>query len=159
MRNLTWMLTAALAGLCTGAAPTEADCVSACRASTFCDSEMNATGECGRRLNDCYIDACNHRTYGSIAYGAKSGAVGWSHDFDDAQSAEDEALNKCSAGGDDCQLVVDFWNSCAAVAAGGGIVRYGLGDMRGRAEGDALAACAEDGGTQCVVEAWACTGP
>jgi hypothetical protein len=157
VRNVTWILIAALAGLCP--APAKADCVSACQASTYCDSEMNASGECGRRLNDCYINECSRRTYGSIAYGAKSGAYGWSHDFDDAQSAENEALKNCRVDGDDCQVVVDFWNSCAAVAADGEIVRYGLGDTRGQAEGYALATCEEDGGAQCAVQAWACTGP
>jgi hypothetical protein len=157
VRNVTCMLVAALGGL--GAQPAEADCVSACQASTYCDSEMNASGECGRRLNDCYINECSRKTYGSIAYGAKTGAYGWSHDFDDAQSAENEALSKCSASGDDCQVVVDFWNTCAAVAAAGDIVRYGLGDTRGEAEGGAVATCKEDGGAQCVVQAWACTGP
>jgi hypothetical protein len=136
-----------------------ADCVSACQASTYCDSEMNASGECGRRLNDCYIDQCNRKIYGAIAYGAKSGAFGWSNDLGDAQSAENQALNNCSANGDDCQVTVDFWNSCAAVAASRATVAYGLGDNRGQAEGDAVAACEKDGGAQCEVKAWACTGP
>jgi hypothetical protein len=157
VRNTTWMLSIALAGLCTGAA--EADCVSACQASTYCDSEMNASGECGRRLNDCYINECSKKTYGSIAYGAESGAVGWSYDFDNAPAAEDEALNNCRANGDDCQVVVDFWNTCAAVAADGDIVRYGLDVTRGLAEVNAVTACEEDGGANCVVQAWACTEP
>ena len=135
-----------------------ADCVSACQASTYCDSEMNASGECGRKLNDCYINECNRKTYGAIAYGAKSGAYGFSHDFDDAASAENEALTTCRTNGDDCQVVVDFWNTCAAVAAAGDTVAYGLGDSRGIAEGEALAACAKDGGTNCAVQAWSCTG-
>ncbi len=137
----------------------EADCASACQASTYCDSEMNASGECGRRLNDCYINQCNEKTYGSIAYGRQSGAYGWSHDFDDAPAAENEALKNCSASGSgDCQVVVDFWNTCAAVAADGATVSYGLGDNRGQAEDGALAECAKDGGRQCEVQAWACTG-
>jgi hypothetical protein len=151
------MLLAVMTGLC--GTPAKADCVSACQASTYCDSEMNASGECGRRLNDCYINECSRRTYGSIAYGTESGAVGWSHDFDDAPSAEREALKNCRANGDDCQVVVDFWNTCAAVAADRNVVRYGLGDTRGQAEGNALATCEEDGGTQCLVRGWACTGP
>jgi hypothetical protein len=144
-------------GLFAAAETAAADCVSACQASTYCDSEMNASGECGRRLNDCYINECNKTTYGSIAYGTESGAVGWSYDFNDAPSAENEALKNCRAEGDDCQIVVDFWNSCAAVAAGGDIVRYGLGDNRGQAEDGALADCARDGGTQCEVKGWGCT--
>ncbi|MDQ7246833.1 DUF4189 domain-containing protein [Dongia sedimenti] len=149
----------ALFGMGLFASAAQADCVSACQASTYCDSEMNASGECGRRLNDCYISECNKKTYGSIAYGRKSGAFGWSHGFDDAPSAENEALKNCRASGDDCQVVVDFWNTCAAVAADGATVAYGLGDNRSQAEDGAIAECAKDGGAQCEVQAWACTGP
>jgi hypothetical protein len=120
---------------------------------------MHASAECGRRLDGCYISQCSRKSYGAIAYGYESGAVGWSYDFDDAPSAENEALNNCRANGDGCQVVVDFWNSCAAVAADGEIVRYGLGDTRGQAEAGALGTCAQDGGAQCSVQAWACTGP
>ena len=66
----------ALFGLGFCAAAAKADCVSACQAATYCDSEMNASGECGRRLNDCYINECNKKTYGAIAYGRESGAYG-----------------------------------------------------------------------------------
>ena len=142
-----------------GIAPAGADCVSACQASTYCDSEMNASGECGRRLNDCYINECSKRLYGSIAYGQESGAVGWAFDFEDAPSAENEALKNCRANGNDCQVVVDFWNTCAAVAADGATVAYGLGDNRGQAERGAVASCQEDGGSNCEVRAWSCTGP
>jgi hypothetical protein len=145
-------------GLCAAAGTAAADCVSACQASTYCDSEMNASGECGQRLNDCYINECNKKTYGSIAYGAKSGAYGLSYDFADAPAAENEALRNCSATGDDCQVVVDFWNTCAAVAADGDTVTYGLGETRGRAEDSATIACTQDGGAQCAIQAWACTG-
>jgi hypothetical protein len=144
-------------GLLAAAETAEADCVSACQASTYCDSEMNASGECGRRLNDCYINECSKRLYGSIAYGRESGAVGWGYDFTDAPSAENEALKNCSANGNDCQVVVDFWNSCAAVAADGRIVAFGLGDNQGQAEGSAVAACQGDGGSNCEVQAWSCT--
>lgn len=152
-------LIAALAWLSTGFAPASADCVSACQASTYCDSEMNASGECGRRLNDCYINQCNRKIYRSIAYGRESGAYGWSGDHEDASAAENEALNNCRANGDDCQVVVDFWNTCAAVAADRNTVAYGLGDNRGQAEGEAVAACESDGGVDCAVQAWSCTGP
>ena len=138
---------------------TRADCVAACQASTYCDSEMNASGECGRRLNDCYIDQCNRKTYGAIAYGTQSRAYGWSHDFNDGSAAEAEALNNCRANGDDCQVVVDFWNTCAAVAADGGIVASGLGDTQLLAEDQALTACEKDGGSECRVQAWSCSLP
>jgi hypothetical protein len=134
----------------------QADCVSACQAATYCDSEMTVSGECSQRLNDCYATECNKKLYGAIAYGTQSGAFGTSYDFSDAPSAEKEALSNCRDHGDDCQVVVDFWNTCAAVAASGDIVRYGLGDTEDEAEGDAVATCEKDGGTQCAVQAWSC---
>lgn len=136
-----------------------ADCVAACQASTYCDSEATVSGECSQRLNDCYANECNKTLYGAIAYGAESGAVGWSYDFNDAPSAEKEALGNCGAHGDDCQVVVDFWNSCAAVAADGATVAYGLGDNQTQAESGAIASCQNDGGSNCKVQAWSCTGP
>jgi hypothetical protein len=148
-----------LVGLLLFASTAKADCFSACQASTYCDSEMNASGECGRRLNDCYIDQCDRRSYGSIAYGTKSGAVGWAYDFDDAPAAESAALRDCRADGDDCQVVVDFWNGCAAVAADRSTVAFGLGDNESQAEDEALAACQKDGGARCEVRGWSCTRP
>ena len=97
MHRIILTLIASCAGLCAAAGLTRADCVSECQASTYCDAEMNASGECAQRLNDCYINQCNRRTYGAIAYGSKSGAAGWAYDFDDAPSAEKEALKNCGA--------------------------------------------------------------
>ena len=156
--GVVWCAIASLAALA-AAGTAHADCVSECDAATACDSEMHASGECARRLNDCYINECNRTTYGAIAYGTKSGAYGWSNDFNDAPAAEKEALHNCSANGDDCQVVVDFWNSCAAVAADQDVVAYGLGDTQAKAEDQAMAACTKDGGKQCAVQAWSCTEP
>jgi len=147
---------AALVWIAAGCGSAEADCVSACQASTYCDQEMNASGECGRLLNDCYLKECKRKIYGAIAYGSSSGAYGWSNDLADPQAAEQQALNNCKAHGDDCQVVVDFWNTCAAVAADQGTVGYGLGDTEDQAEEEAVAACEEDGGDNCAIQAWAC---
>src|SRR5262249_17811483 len=142
-------------GLAASLMPAHADCVSACDARTYCDSDMHASGECARLLNDCYIQECNRTIYGAIAYGAESGAYGWSNARPDASSAETEALGNCRKNGNDCQVVVDFWNTCAAVAAGTGHVAYGLGETRDRAESEAVATCGKDGGESCAVQAWA----
>jgi hypothetical protein len=137
--------------------PARADCVSECQASTYCDYEMEASGECARRLNDCYLDQCNRTRYGALAYDAESGAYGWSNDLDDTAAAEAQALANCREHGDNCAVVVDFWNSCAAVAASDAIVAYGLGDTRAAAEHQALGSCADDGGKDCAIQVWSCT--
>ena len=157
MSRVTVRVLLAGLGLLAVAETARADCVSECQAATYCDSDMTASGECSQRLNDCYARECNKTRYGAIAYGSESGAVGWSYDFDDAPAAEKEALGNCRAHGADCQVVVDFWNSCAAVAADGATVAYGLGDTESQAEEEAVAACEKGGGDSCDVQAWSCT--
>jgi hypothetical protein len=140
-------------------APARADCVSDCQASTYCDAEMTESGECSSRLNACYAQECNRTHYGAIAYGAESGAWGYAYDRYDSAAAESDALANCRPHGDDCQVVVDFWNTCAAVAAGGGKVAWGLGENRTLAENNALASCVQNGGTDCAVQVWSCSKP
>jgi hypothetical protein len=143
-------------------APSEAaraDCVSDCEAATYCDSEMHASGECADKLNACYLSECSKPKvlYGAIAYDIDSGAFGYSYDFHDAPGAEEKALAGCNATGNDCKVMVDFWNTCAAVATAGKTVAYGLGKSQQLAENEAITACTKDGGSGCDVLAWSCT--
>ena len=142
--------------------PVHADCVSECQASTYCDSEMNASGECGRALNDCYRSQCNRptRLYGAIAYGAGSMAYGYAYDLPDAAAANRKALANCAAHGKDCKLAVSFSNGCAAVAAGNdGRFAVGQAASEADAQSKAVSACGHSGGQHCEVQAWSCTGP
>ena len=144
-------------GLCTAAGSAAADCVSACQASTYCDSEMSASGECGRRLNDCYINECSKTLYGALAYDAENGDYGWSADFDNQTDAEQKALAGC-ASSSSCKIVYDFWNSCAALAAAGdGSYSIQGGDNQDAAQRSALADCARNGGLGCEIKVWGCT--
>lgn len=91
---------------------------------------------------------------GAIAFSQRTGASGWSKNYDTKNQASNAALNYCNA--DDCKVVYNFTNSCAALAAGpdGG---YGVDwDVKlRRAERKALRACANysSGGCQIVVSA------
>jgi hypothetical protein len=146
-------------GLLAVAGTAKADCVSACQASTYCDSEMNASGECGRRLNDCYLNECNKTLYGALAYDPESRAIGWSYDFENAADAERKAMSGCSEKGSNCKIVYDFWNSCAALAAaadGGYSIDHA--NSREDAESRALTSCTQDGGKSCEIQAWSCSG-
>jgi len=146
-------------GLVMAAGMANADCVSACQAATYCDSEMNASGECGRRLNDCYLNECNKALYGALAYDAKTRAHGWSYDFDNAAAAEQKAMSGCSEKSDRCKIVYDFWNSCAALAAAADD-SYWIehGNTQDDAEGRALASCTQNGGKSCEIQVWSCSG-
>jgi len=160
MLGVTVSIPVLLTGLClvAGTATVKADCVSACQASTYCDSEMNASGECGRRLNDCYINECSKTLYGALAYDAETGDYGWSADYENQADAEQKALAGCDSSSD-CKIVYDFWNSCAALAASSE-GRYAIegGDNEDRAQRGALAACEADGGQGCEIRVWGCTG-
>lgn len=160
-----WILVAGVGvifGLAAQAAPARADCVADCQSATYCDSQMNASGECSRRLNDCYLSECKRpsRSYGAIAYGAQSTAAGWAFDFGTAADAHRRALSNCTRHGDDCKVVVSFSNSCAAVAAGTN-KRFATGQASNReeAQAKAVAACGRQGGTQCELQAWSCALP
>jgi hypothetical protein len=136
----------------------KADCVSACQASTYCDSEMNASGECGRLLNDCYINECNRTLYGALAYDAESRAFGWSYDFANQRDAEQKAMSGCSEKSANCKIVYDFWNSCAALAAAtDGSYAIEGGDNEAGAQSRALAACKQNGGQGCEIMVWSCS--
>jgi len=160
-----WILVAgggSIFGLAAQAAPARADCVADCFSATYCDREMHASGECGRKLNDCYLSQCKRssRSYGAIAYGAQSTAAGWAFDFGTAGDAGRRALSNCTQHGDDCKVVVSFSNSCAAVAAGTN-KRFATGQASNReqAQANAVAACGREGGAQCKIQAWSCALP
>jgi Domain of unknown function (DUF4189)/KTSC domain len=55
--------------------------------------------------------------FGAIAYSDRSGANGYSYDFDSAIQAQERALQAC---GYDCRVVIGFANACGALAVGAG---------------------------------------
>jgi hypothetical protein len=137
-----------------------ADCVDDCQAATYCDSEMHASGECADKLNACYQRECNRTRYGSIAYDAESRAYGWSNELYDGPAAEAKALSNCKAHGSGCKVMIDFWNSCGAVAADqAGYVGSAYADTKDAAESQAIQACQSSGGTSCEVQVWSCARP
>jgi len=154
-----------LLGLAVSMAPALADCGSAWQASTYCDQEMNASGECGRRLNDCYQSQRRRgngasRFYGAIAYGMRSTAYGFAYDIPSADAAERRALGHCWKNGDDCRIVARFSNSFAALAAGDG-ERFAVAKAgtRRQAEAAALTGCTRSGSAGCEIKTWTCALP
>jgi hypothetical protein len=139
--------------------PAAADCVSDCQAATYCDSEMDASGECSEKLNACYQAECSRPRYGALAYDDESGAYGWSNEFQDGAGAERKAMAGCQENGSACKIVYDFWNSCAALAADRKH-RYSIGraDTREAAQDQAIATCQQSTGATCDIEVWACSG-
>ena len=93
--------------------------------------------------------------WGSIAYSPKTGAVGFSHNYDSRGLAGDWAMSYCDA--NDCRIVVNFYNACGALAVGSrGGWGAAWGTTRSRAETNALNSCQKyDGG--CRVKRWVCS--
>lgn len=96
--------------------------------------------------------------YGALAYGAESGAFGWSHNQGSADEADQVALSKCAQHGQDCKIVVRVIHSCAAVAAGNnGAVASGTGSTQERAQDAAMSECRGNGGENCDIQVWTCS--
>lgn len=163
LRAITTSALACLA-LALPATPARADCVDDCEAATYCDSTMHASGECNDKLNQCYQLECNKSTeaFGAIAYGPDSQAFGYSYDSPDTDSASSVAMTNCKKHGDDCRLVLNFSNSCGAVAAvdNSGGFDIGQGATKDQAQFNAVAACKKrGGGDNCQVQVWSCALP
>ena len=161
LRYVALFLCAALAMY---ALPAKADCVDDCQASTYCDSTMYESGECNEKLNQCYQLQCNRpsESFGAIAYGAGSQAYGYSYQSPSDDDASRIAMTNCKKHGDDCKLVLNFSNSCGAVAAvaNSGKFSVGQGATRGQAEFFAMDNCKKDGGgDDCAVQVWSCALP
>jgi len=89
-------------------------------------------------------------SYGAIAYSSDKGDYGYSERYGSRAQAEREAMKQC--GKDDCEVAVWFYNSCGALAVDDdGNWGGGDGDDAGRAQRDAVASCAEEGGKTCKV--------
>jgi hypothetical protein len=94
---------------------------------------------------------------GAFAVGA-CGAYGYGFDFRKMTDARTAAMKKCS--GSDCQIVGDMRRGCAAVAIDAknpcGSFGWAINSHLGKAENASMRRCAEFGGHECVVRAWAC---
>jgi len=143
------------------AAPAHADCMSRCLAPYGCalDYESSRVGprcsipqiECEAKCRD---GGESGPSFGAIAYSRSTGAVGWSYSFGLERAANAPALGNCARR--DCEVIVTFHDTCAAIAVGGGVVAWAWAGSQSRAEDDAKAECVKLGGKSCRVEAWAC---
>jgi len=152
----------ALAALTMPTTTAKADCVDDCQASTYCDSTMYATGECNDKLDQCFQQECNKAqlAFGAIAYDRSSKAYGYSFDQPDGNAASAVALKNCQQHGSGCEVVYNFTNACAALAAGN-TERYGIGEgaSRERAEKNAMSSCVQTNSENCEVLVWSCALP
>lgn len=149
-------------GLAAQVGPAAATCIEQCF-SYSCNNPMDAG--CPYR-NSCITECNRHighpsRSFGAIAYGARSTGGGWAYNLDTAAAANSRALANCRARVDDCELVISFSNSCAAVAAveSRSVFAVGQGATRKQAESRAMSDCASQYGDGCEIEIWTCAQP
>jgi hypothetical protein len=124
--------------------------------STVCSNYIE--GECSEHTTTCAAPAPARPNFGAIAYGRKSGAWGYSYDYDSQAQAEHAAMQNCAKNGDDCEVMVWYQRECGAVASAAGDAAYwGVGDGTGDAGAKALASCKKDGGKNCKIEVEECS--
>ena len=73
------------------------------------------------------------------------------------RAANAAALANCARR--DCEVIVTFHDTCAAIAVGGGMVAWAWAASQRDAEAGAKAECVKLGGKSCQVKAWACSLP
>jgi hypothetical protein len=94
---------------------------------------------------------------GALAVGA-CGAYGYGFDYSKVADARAAAMRKCNDG--HCQVVGIIRKGCAAMAVDAknpcGSYGWALGSHLGKAENLSMRRCAQFGGRECVLRAWAC---
>lgn len=94
---------------------------------------------------------------GALAVGA-CGAYGYGFDYTRVADARAAAMKKCTGG--HCKVVGVVHKGCAAMAVDAknpcGSFGWALNSHLGKAENLSMKRCAEFGGRDCVVRAWAC---
>jgi hypothetical protein len=133
------------------------DCMGSCWSSRSDENVSYCSGTEARCESQCRHDGSNQRSYGAIAYSKTDGAYGYSDDWGSRKKAEATALDACRENGPGCEVIVWFFDSCAAVAGSADIVGWGQDVQESRAKKKALEACTRDGGTACTLKVWHCS--
>jgi hypothetical protein len=124
--------------------------------TTTCSNYIQ--GECSEHTTTCANPAPASPNYGAIAYDRKSGAWGYSYNWDTRQQAENNALANCKKNSRNCEVMVWYQRECGAVvSAAGNNAYWGTGDGTGAAGQNALASCRKDGGKDCKIEVEQCS--
>jgi Domain of unknown function (DUF4189) len=104
-------------------------------------------------IHSAFAHAAN---FGALAYDHTTGAWGSSFDQPSQQFADVRAIRECEQFTTRCNVVVRFWDICAAYATGDGTsFGWGAHENRRAAEQRAVAECGTRG-NNCRVRMWAC---
>ncbi len=118
------------------------DCMDAsgCWGSRSDENVSYCSGTQARCSTECR-NAAKEKSYGAIAYSAKTGAYGFSDGRENKKKAEQAALKFCKQHGSGCKIQVWFYNSCGAVAAAGKKVEWGQAATAREAAEQAMDKC------------------
>lgn len=105
------------------------------------------------------VEAFQRYYYGALAIdGNKGRGYGFAVNYSTQSAADSYALNQCGYG---CQVVIRFYNTCAAYAAdqarGSTVYGWSQGNTGPSARIAAINQCRNRGGRSCVVRVWGCT--
>ncbi|HUA36137.1 MAG TPA: DUF4189 domain-containing protein [Candidatus Binataceae bacterium] len=131
----------------------------------YCE-QAGGVGDCSTRCSpggDLDVTHPWHRSsapapYGAIAYGVKTGAEGISWGKPSLASAQSAAFSTCARYGNNCKIVADFSNNCAALAVAKGAVHYttAIAHSLSQAEYNALNSCKLNWGV-CEIDLSTCS--
>ena len=95
---------------------------------------------------------------GALAYSRRTGALGWSYNYDDEESARERAMQECRKYANDCKIARTFQNVCVSVARDGNHMGWAWGYAGPERRRRAIDECRSDGGRNCTIAAQFCTG-
>ena len=95
---------------------------------------------------------------GALAYSRKTGALGYSYNYDDEDDARQRAMAECRKYSSDCKIARIFTNTCVMVARDGTRLGWSWDGSADARRARAIKECRGDGGRNCKVVTTFCTG-
>ncbi len=95
---------------------------------------------------------------GALAYSRRTGALGYSYNYDDEDDARQRAMSECRKYSNDCKIARIFTNACVMVARDGTKLGWAWDGSTEARRARAIKECRGDGGRNCKVVTTFCTG-
>ena len=131
------------------------NCWSSCSGEPLGSSSKQACVErCIRYTCRASVDV-----WGAIAYSKPDKGYGYSFELENEATARKVAMENCRKHGSNCVVETVFNRACAALAAGGEHVGWGIDRTRDSAEKRAMSECALTGAKGCAIQTWVCSAP
>ncbi len=135
-------------------------CIDHCWTAT-CGAEALGSSAKQSCVEQCIRYTCRAPldVWGAIAYSKPDKAYGYSFEKEDQAAARKVALENCRKHGSNCVVETVFSHACAALAAGGDRIGWGIDRTREGAEKRAMSECTLAGAKGCAIQTWVCSAP